>query len=48
MSAMRFLGAQAEQIHDRTLRAATLAILKNPSARRTRATASAGHHLMLR
>jgi len=29
-SAMRFLGAQAEQIHDRTLRAATLDILKNP------------------
>jgi len=29
-SAMRFLGAQAEQIHDRALRAATLDILKNP------------------
>jgi len=29
-SAMRFLGAQAEQIHDRTLRTATLDILKNP------------------
>ena len=31
-SAMRFLGAQAEHIHDRQLRTATLDIVKNPKA----------------